>query len=132
MTASVDLTRLAEKLSGRRLAYLTTADAECQVHTIPVTPVFNDGVVEVGPIGGKRTRANLSHSKRVSLLWPPAEADGYTVIVDGQADVSEIGNAQTSLKLTPGHAVLIRLAASDTSADACDHDWVDLALAVTA
>lgn len=132
MTTNVDRDRLAESLAGRRLAYLITVDAGSRTHTVPVAPVFDDGVVHVELIGGRHTRANLEHSSNVTVLWPPSEPDGYTVIVDGHAEMSDTGDAATGVRLVPGRAVLIRPATPTSPGETpCGHDCLDLTLART-
>ena len=131
--ADTDLNRLAENLAGRKFAYLTTVDAESRVQTVPVTPVFTDGVVRIGSIGGTRTRANLAQNGRVSVLWPPTKAGEYTVITDGRADLSDAAGGRTEVKLVPESAILIKLATPDApSTSACDHQCVNLTLPVRA
>lgn len=130
MKTNIDLDRLAESLKGRGLGYLITADSGWRTHTVPVVPVFDGGVVHVESIGGRHTRANLEHSRHVTVLWPPPEPDDYSVIVDGHAEVSGNGDAPVSLRLVPGRAVLIRPATPKSPGEtACGHDCLDLALA---
>ena len=97
----VDLTRLAAALTDYPFAYLITVDDGYRVHTVTVEPVLRglpdgpDGaggpekaVLDVGLIGG-HTRKNLAHRSDVTLLWPPPEPGGYSLIVDGRAEATD-------------------------------------------
>lgn len=131
--ADTDLNRLTENLADRKLAYLTTVDAESRVHTVPVTPQFSAGVVRIGSIGGTTTRANLAQNRHVSVLWPPSKDGDYTVITDGRADVSGADGGRINVQLAPESAILIRLATPQApSTTACEHECVNLMLPVRA
>ena len=91
---------------------------------------------DVGLIGG-HTRENLTHRSDVTLLWPPSEPGGYSLIVDGTADAqpaaddgSEAGSETVRLGVVPTRALLHREADPDspTAAKGCKHDCVVFAL----
>ena len=86
--------------------------------------MLTDGVIDVGPIG-KSTSKNLAKRDGVTLVWPPREPGGYTLIVDGRGQPTD---ADTALKVVPSRAVLHRKAAPDSPATAtgCLHDCVPL------
>ncbi len=88
MAKFVDLARLAELLPGYRFAYLITVDDDYGAHTTAVTPTYESGLLDVGPVG-RHGRANLAHRRGVTLVWPPLEVDGYSLIVDGQAELPD-------------------------------------------
>ncbi len=50
--------------------------------------MLTDGVIDVGPIG-KSTRKNLAKHDGVTLVWPPRESGGYTLIVDGRGQPTD-------------------------------------------
>ena len=52
---------------------------------------------------GRSTSANATARPLVSMLWPPYEPDGYSLIVDGEASLDG-----DRLLLAPGRAVLHR------------------------
>ncbi len=83
MSSSVDFDRLAEKLAGHDYAYLITVDTESRPHPVPVMPVLRGDTVHIGALGGRRSRANLTRTADVTVMWPPPVPGGYTVIVDG-------------------------------------------------
>jgi hypothetical protein len=124
MSVKVDLAQLAGALDDFTFAYLVTVDDGYRAHTVSVEPVLVDGVIEVGPIGNS-TRKNVAHHDAVTLVWPPREPGGYTLIVDGRGQPTE---ADTALKVVPSRAVLHRRAAPDSPATAtgCLHDCVPL------
>ena len=124
MSVKVDIDRLADELANYTYAYLVTVGDDFRAHTVAVEPVLADGRFDVGPVGGATSR-NLSAHPDVTLVWPPSEPGGYTLIVDGHGEPAE---ADTSLKVVPSRAVLHRKAAPDSAATAtgCLHDCVPL------
>ena len=86
MPTNVDFDRLAEKVVGRDYAYLITVGDDGRPHPVPVMPELNGNTVRIGGLGGRRSRANLARSSDVTVLWPPPEPGGYTIIADGRAD----------------------------------------------
>jgi len=98
------------------------------VHTVTVEPELRDGVMDVGLIGG-RTRKNVESRSAVTLLWPPSEPGGYSLIVDGRAEVAEVADPAddtAALRVVPTRALLHRNADPNTpgSAKGCLHDCV--------
>jgi hypothetical protein len=124
----VDFKRLAAALNDYRFAYLVTVDDGYRVHTVTVEPELRGGVVDVGLIGGK-TRKNVENRSDVTLLWPPREPDGYSLIVDGRAQVAEAPDSDDDtvpLGVVPTRALLHRNADPNSpgSAKGCLHDCV--------
>ena len=127
-TKNVDFTRLAAALDDYRFAYLVTVDDGYRVHTVTVEPKLRGGMLEVGLIGG-RTRKNVETRSAVTLLWPPFDPAGYSLIVDGQAEIGEAANSDSdaaALRVTPKRALLHRNADPNNpgSAAGCLHDCV--------
>lgn len=138
----VDFTRLAAALPDYPFAYLITVDDDYRVHTVTVEPELCDlpdgpdgqrTIIDVGLIGG-RTRENLAHRGDVTLLWPPTEPGGYSLIVDGRAETTDSetdsGDATARLAVVPTRALLHRDADSDSpdAAKGCLHDCVVFSL----
>jgi hypothetical protein len=124
----VDSKRLADALGGYRFAYLVTVDDEYRVHTVTVEPELREHVMDVGPVGG-RTRKNVESRSAVTLLWPPSEPGGYSLIVDGRAEVVETADTDdntAALRVVPTRALLHRNADPNSpgSAKGCLHDCV--------
>jgi hypothetical protein len=121
----VDFERLAEALDGFRFAYLVTVDDDYRVHTVTVEPELRERVMDVGLIGGK-THKNIESRSAVTLLWPPREPGGYSLIVDGRAEVADSDGDTAELRVVPTRALLHRNADPNTpgSAKGCLHDCV--------
>ncbi len=87
-----------------------------------ITPTFVDGTFAVGAVG-KHTRTNVLQHENVTVVWPPRTDGGYSLIVDGRAEVADSG-----LTVTPTKAILHRRATSDSVATSPDglHDCVPL------
>ncbi|OBI27149.1 hypothetical protein A5709_06165 [Mycobacterium sp. E1386] len=124
----VDIERLAAALPDYAYAYLVTVDDDYRVHTVAVEPRLREAIVDVGLIGG-RTRQNLAQRRDVTLLWPPSEPGGYSLIVDGTAEVTDAGDA-VRLAVAPTRALLHREAEPDSpgAAKGCLHDCVVFSL----
>ncbi len=116
----VDLQRLAAALGDFSFAYLITVGNDYRVHTVTVKPVLREGILNVGPVGG-RTCDNLAKHSDVTLLWPAREPDGYSLIVDGRAAVTDAGDGTVELTISPVRALLHRNAESGSSAAAHGH-----------
>jgi hypothetical protein len=121
----VDFERLADALDGYRFAYLVTVDDDYRVHTVTVEPELRERVMDVGLIGA-RTRRNVESRSAVTLLWPPREPGGYSLIVDGRAEIADSDDDTAALRVVPTRALLHRNADPSTpgSAKGCLHDCV--------
>ena len=122
MSVKVDLDQLADKLEGFTFAYLVSVGDDYRAHTVFVEPVFRDGRLDVGTVG-RHTRENTRQHPDVTIVWPPREPGGYSLIVDGRARLSE-----ETLTIEPTRAVLHRKATdeSTTTDPAGLHDCVPL------
>jgi len=121
MSVKVDLDTLAEALAEYSFAYLVTDGDDYRAHTVAVDPVLTDGTLHLGSAGNS-TRRNATAHPDVTLVWPPREAGGYTLIVDGRATVDDAG-----LRVQPTGAVLHRPATPGSpAASGCGDDCVPL------
>ena len=121
MSVKVDLDQLAGAVADFAFAYLITVGDDYRAHTVAVDPVLADGVFDVGAVGNS-TRRNVSAHLAVTLVWPPRGPGGYTLIVDGHAELTV-----EALTVTPDRAVLHRPAAPGVpTASGCDADCVPL------
>ena len=122
MSVKVDLDQLAGALADFTFAYLITVGDDYRAHTVAVAPVLSDGVIGVGSIGNT-TRKNVGQHDGVTLVWPPSQPGGYTLIVDGLGMLTD-----DALTVKPTRAVLHRPAAPDAPATnpGCLHDCVPL------
>ena len=118
MSVKVDIDQLADALSDYPFAYLVTVGDDFHAHTVAVEPVLAGGVLDVGPVGDTTSR-NMAAHDNVTLVWPPSEPGGYTLIVDGRAD--------SSAKIVPSRAVLHRKATPGVpTRPGCLHDCVPI------
>jgi hypothetical protein len=87
MSIPVPLKELAEA-AGRYgpAAFLLTGSDDSRPHATHVS-VAIDGASITCELGRKTARNSMARSL-VSLLWPPIEAGGYSLIVDGEISVS--------------------------------------------
>jgi hypothetical protein len=122
MSVKVDLDRLADTLADFAFAYLVTVGDDFRAHTVAVDPVLASGVLGLGTIG-RTTRANVTSHGDVTVIWPPREPGGYTLIVDGAARTSG-----ETLAIVPTRAVLHRKATpeSPSTNPNCLHDCVPI------
>ena len=124
MSVPVDLDQLAEALSDFSFAYLITVGDDFRAHAVAVDPVLTDGVFEVSA-AGRSTRRNAGAHAEVTLVWPPAEPGGYSLIVDGRGSCA---SDEAPLLVVPGRAVLHRKTSPDSppSRTGCADDCVPL------
>ena len=122
MSIPVDVGDLAKALEGFGAGYLLT-NRSGSVKVVTVEPTVTDGIVLVeGP--GKGTVANLADNAAVTLVFPPLEPRGFTLLVDGTADV-----AGDDVRITPATAVLHRPASHSDGPPApagCGNDCAPL------
>ena len=101
MSIPVDVGDLAKALEGFGAGYLLTNRAG-SVKVVTVEPTVAEGFVLVeGP--GKGTVTNLAENAAVTLVFPPREPKGFTLLVDGTGQVTG-----DDVRITPATAVLHR------------------------
>lgn len=125
MSTPVPLAELAQTMEGYPLAYLLTVSDDGRVHAVQAHPSVDGGRLRV-PGLGRRSLTNAGERPSVTLLWPPTDDGGYSLIVDGEAELLDDG-----VRLTPSRAVLHRAAAAPQQpADdgACVSDCVEVPL----
>jgi hypothetical protein len=124
MSVPVDLKQLAEALADFAFAYLITVGDDFRPHAVAVDPVLAGGVFEVSQVG-RSTRRNVTAHDDVTLVWPPAEVGGYSLIVDGRGSFA---SDEALLVVVPGRAVLHRKATPDSppSRTGCTDDCLPL------
>ena len=115
---------LARVVAEYSFAYLMTVTADGRPHAVAVQPRLAGGVLQVAELGN-RSLTNAQERPRVSLLWPPADIDGYSLIVDGEAQVDGGG-----LQLTPTRAVRHRPHGDGSGVTGCDSDCLPIDLGV--
>jgi hypothetical protein len=101
MSIPVEVADLAKALQDFGSGYLLTTTGG-SVKVVTVDPTAQDGVLVVsGP--GKGTIANLADNGAVTLVFPPWEQRGFTLLVDGTGEA--VGE---DVRITPTGAVLHR------------------------
>jgi hypothetical protein len=103
VSVAVALVDLAAALADRPWGYLLTVadDDRPRVRAVPTQLV--DGRLRCAT--GDGARSNVTVRPNVTIVFPPVEAGGMSLIVDGDAEVVDGGVA-----LTPTSAVLHRAA----------------------
>lgn len=115
----MDVGDLARALEDFGAGYLLSTSGDGGVKAVTVEPRVVDGLLQVsGP--GRGTLANVEAFPQVTLLFPPLQQRGFTLLVDGS--VSLDGDDVT---VTPASAVLHRPASHSDgppAPDWCGHD----------
>ncbi|GAA5169850.1 hypothetical protein GCM10023321_66080 [Pseudonocardia eucalypti] len=112
MSIQVPPHKLAETLRGYGSGYLITVGGDGKSHVVAVAPVLDGDRLRV-PDLGRRTLGNLAGNPAVTLLWPPRDPGGHSLIVDGQGALDG-----ELLAVTPTRAVLHRPAPEPAAAAA--------------
>ena len=99
MSVVVDLADLPEQLKAFDRGYLLTAK-DGLVKAVSVRATAEDGALRV-PAPGRGSVANVGANPSVTLLFPPLENPGMTLLVDGTAAADG-----DDVRVTPAGAVL--------------------------
>ncbi|MEX1006412.1 MAG: hypothetical protein WD271_01035 [Acidimicrobiia bacterium] len=114
MSIPVELRQLHEAIDDTdRAPYLLTVSDDGRPHSVAVDFTWHGDELELSV--GNRTLEYARARALVSVLWPPKEPTGYSLIVD--ADVthtSGTGNGDNMIRIRPTRAVLHRPAAVAT------------------
>ena len=102
MSIVVDLAHLAEKLAEYPYGYLLTTTADGRVKAVTISATVLDGAVMI-PTESRGSAANLAGNSSATLLFPPTQHHGYSLIVDGTAAPADAG-----FRFEPTTAVLHR------------------------
>jgi hypothetical protein len=103
MSIPVELGELTEAMAVYRFGYLLSIADDGRPHVVAARPAVTGDTVTVTDLG-RRTSANIAARPPVTLLFPPAEPAGYSLIVDGRG----AADADGSVRITPERAVLHR------------------------
>lgn len=102
MSVKVELGQLEATLRGYGFAYLVTVGEAARAHVLAVSPRLEGGGLVVEGLG-RHSQANAGEHPDVTLVWPPAEPGGYSLLVDGSAVVDG-----STITVRPTRAVLHR------------------------
>lgn len=105
MSIPVDVAALEQVLSAYAAGYLITVSGAGTPKVVTVEPMVLAGAVVVA-VPGKGSLANAAGRPAVTLVFPPREERGFTLLVDGTAAVDG-----DDLRIEPTSAVLHRPAA---------------------
>ncbi|RTL64555.1 MAG: pyridoxamine 5'-phosphate oxidase family protein [Pseudonocardiaceae bacterium] len=128
MSIAVTTDELGRTLADFRFAYLLTIGDDARPHVTAVSPVWDGRHLRVGDLG-RRTRANAGARPEVTLVWPPADPAGHSLIVDGTGVVDGSAAEDGVLAVTVTRAVLHRAAAAPAPVvvdGACAADCVEI------
>lgn len=111
MSVGVALDRLHEEVTrfGSGPFLLTVGD-DGRPHATAVAVTWEGSTLVAGV--GRRSAANVAERPDVSLLWPPVDAGGFSLIVDGRATADG-----EQVVVTPERAVLHRRRADGPGSD---------------
>ena len=120
MSERVDLDRLRDEV-GRfgTTPYLITVSDDGRPHAVSVAVAWDEGTDTLAARTGQSTMANASARPEVSLLWPPFEPGGFSLIVDGTA-IAVADGIGPRVAVRPTHAVLHRSVAPSDPTDGYD------------
>ena len=102
--------RLRAEIGSRSAEpYLVTVAPDATPHCRPATVTWSapDDQLTVAPVPRAWARAEAAGYRQVSLLWPPAEPGGYSLIIDGTGTCRQADNGP-ALAVTVTRAVLHR------------------------
>ena len=121
MSVKVELRELAERLAEFGFAYLITVGEDRRAHLVAATPALDGDHLVVDGLG-RHSTTNAAANHDVTLVWPPTNAGGYSLIVDGTATAGD-----TSITVRPTRAVLHRPAPGPDGSP-CGSDCQPIAL----
>ncbi|HAP76853.1 MAG TPA: hypothetical protein DCR14_12305 [Acidimicrobiaceae bacterium] len=101
MSIAVELSDLPDTLAPYPWGYLVTVGPDLRAHVLAVPTRFLGGTFLFE--AGRSTRANAAARPEVTLVFPPIEPHGYSLLVDGSAVVHD-----AHIEVRPSTAVLHR------------------------
>jgi hypothetical protein len=113
----VELGELREQVAAcGSYAFLLTVSDDGRPHAVSLRVEW-DGDDLIGR-PGPRTVANAERSPEVSLLWPVSGRDGFTLFVNGRAEVRADGES-AAVAVKPASAVLHKTPEGEATAPGC-------------
>ncbi|WP_374090108.1 pyridoxamine 5'-phosphate oxidase family protein [Methylomicrobium lacus] len=104
--------------------YLLTQGGDGRPHAVVVSIEWLGDRILTN--AGTRSAANVAARPLLSLLWPPIEAGGYSLIIDGDGYLIGSGS-DARISITPTRGVLHRPGTSTASAArGCGSDCIPL------
>ncbi len=90
--------------------YLLSVSDDGQARVLAIDPQWVDDHAALRAMVGPGTARNVGARSAVSMVWPPADPKGFTLIADGVAEVDG-----TILTFRPSSAVMHRPAIHEAS-----------------
>jgi hypothetical protein len=97
-------------------AFLLTVTEDGRPHAVSLTVDWDGDALVMAP--GPRTMANAERGGEVSLLWPVSSRAGFTLFVNGRAEVRVDGEAK-KVAVKPTSAVLHKTPEGEAQAPGC-------------
>ena len=117
VSVSVALDELRERSAEfGDVAFLLTVTDDRRPHVVSVRVAWEHEALVAG--AGRTTAANVARQPTVSVLWSPPAHGGYSLIVDGTAEVQARDETAVVL-IHPSRAVLHRVANADGDGPSC-------------
>lgn len=127
MSIPVELAALREAIEAHeRAPYFLTVGDDGRPHGVQIEWSWRDDELELSV--GNRTAGNAKARMRVSLVWPPNDLGGYSLIVDGDVTNTALrveGAGDNVVRMQPTRAVFHRPATRPTT-EGCDADCVPI------
>jgi hypothetical protein len=106
MSVKVEMGELAARIGEFEFAYLVSVSVEGRSHVLSVWPEVDGEALLVDGVG-RHTQENLTTNPVVTLVFPPADPSGFSLLVDGAATVDG-----STVTVAPTKAILHRPAAA--------------------
>jgi hypothetical protein len=117
LSIPVELDEVREQVAAcRSCAYLLTVTDDGRPHAVSLVVEWDGDELVCAP--GARTVANAERGPEVSLLWPVSGRAGFTLFVNGQAEVRVDGDAK-KVAVKPTSAVLHKTPEGEAQAPGC-------------
>lgn len=111
MSIPVELERLQQEVARFGSSpYLLTVSDDGRPHATVVTVAWRGEALAAGV--GRRSAGNVAERADVSLLWPPVDDEGFSLIIDGRATVDG-----EQVLVQPERAILHRQRADGPGSD---------------
>ena len=85
MSIAVPLDDLADALAAHPWGYLLTVSVDAQARILAVPTDFVDGRLRC--VAGRSARDNVSVHPEVTMVFPPGDGTGFSLVVDGVAEL---------------------------------------------
>ena len=105
MSIEVPIPELAETVQRYDFAYVVTVSDSGRPHLVAVRPSVSGDELTVSV--GRTSLANATARPEVTLVFPPVETGGFSLVVDATV-ASGTGSTSASMRLTATWAVLHR------------------------